>query len=134
MLDNLPSWAACLLIRSREPLQGKCREGQQPVSADRSFVDAGAFPAVDRRLSAPLLSQQVHSLFKARIELQHARDSDQQFAVERLARLVAIGLVRRQELAILQIVEDRMAVIQLKLRSGAGVENGQLWNGRDRHS
>ena len=87
-------------------------------------MDSGALPTVDRWFGTPLLSQQVQTFLQARIELQHARDSEQEGPVERHAGLVAIGLVCGQKLAILKVVEDRMAVIQLTLRQGAGVEHG----------
>lgn len=74
-------------------------------------LNTGALASVHGRLGAPLFTQKIQTFLQIRFQFQHAGDSEQQRAVELLARFVAVGFVCRQELAMSEILEKTGAML-----------------------
>ena len=68
---------------------------QQASSIGSLRIDPRALPAVNGWFGAPLISQKIKPFLQSEVESQHTRVPEEQGAVERLARLVTVRLVRR---------------------------------------
>ena len=68
---------------------------QQAGSIGSLRIDPRALPAVNGWFGAPLISQKIKPFLQSEVELQDTRVPEEQGAVECLARLVTVRLVRR---------------------------------------